>query len=167
MSGAQTKEQTKDANTFTYNQLTNSWPTYFNERRNRESGVFWSAIFLINCRDHVICFIKFFRSKCIIFICNVNVALYFAAIMKKVMVTTLIRQLYYIQLSLFCKRLRELKNIIWLTFRCWYSLFICRNSKKVAPLTSHELSKSIDTFSYHCHGLINYNFHLRCRLTFI
>ncbi len=51
------------------------------------TGVFWSASFKIHCRYH--CFIKLFRSKYIIFVCNVNVALYFAAILKKVMVTTL------------------------------------------------------------------------------
>ena len=108
------------------------------------TSVFWSASFKIHCRDHLICFIKLFRSKCIIFVCNVNVALYFAAIMKKVMVTTLIRQLYY-NCHFLANVIARVKKYCMIDFQMLIFMFIYRNSKRVAPFISHELSNYINT----------------------
>ena len=96
------------------------------------TGVFWSASFKIYCRDHLICFIKLFTSKCIIFICNVNVALYFAAIMKKVMVMTQIHQLYY-NCHFLANVIVRVKKYCMIDFQMLIFIFLFTETLKRSP----------------------------------
>ena len=92
------------------------------------TGGFWSASFKIHCRDHLICFIKLFRSKC-----NVNFALHFAAIMKKVMVTTLIHQLYY-NCHFLANVIARVKKYCMIDFQMLIFIFYLQKLSKGRPV---------------------------------